>query len=105
MSVATIRAGLDDIESSGALRGTPSQWGPKMWGLLDEVMRTIPCHTCRDEGVLMLEGLHDVVNVHRGKSAQRPKALCELARQAGFAAAKSKSCPTQIGFTKPRRFA
>ena len=71
----------------------PSDWGPKAWALLHGTVAVLPCATCRSEGVVMMEGLHDMVNVYKGEAPERPKSLCELAGQAVKASVKARACP------------
>ena len=71
----------------------PSVWGPAAWRLLDATVAALPCPTCRDEGIVMMEGLHDMVNVYKGEKPERPKSLCALAGQAVAAATKARACP------------
>jgi hypothetical protein len=98
--VASVRAELDDLDRSGALQGSPSEWGPRIWRVLEKTVEIIPCGTCKSEARVMVSGMHDIVNVARGKPAHRPEALCALAQQSARAAESSKSCRLTI---RPQR--
>ena len=92
MTVHRVGRLLLELESSGALNGSPNEWGPRVWKILEGTMDMIPCGNCRMEGRLMLDGLHDMVNVAKGEEPERPKALCELADQVQRFAKVSRSC-------------
>lgn len=75
------------------VRSQPSDvWGPVVWGILHSVVREIPCAPCREEGLTLLSGIHDVVNVHLGKPIHSPESLCRTAAQAVAAARQLTMC-------------
>lgn len=74
--MARVISKAQEMERSGVLRGPPRVWGPPEWDLLREVMQTVPCPSCREHGLMMLDGMHDLVNLHKGEKPERPQALC-----------------------------
>ena len=86
----------DDLEAYIAKsNGTPFDWGPALWKLYHDSVRSIPCDHCREEGILMMEGLHDMVNVFKGEKPERPASLCALAQQSQAASKKAGTCPVK----------
>ena len=43
------------------------KWGPKAWQLAHDWADNIPCSTCKETAQIMISGIHDMVNVHKGK--------------------------------------
>lgn len=82
-----------EAERAFASNVPPSVWGPKAWALLHATVEELPCPTCRREGVVMMEGMHDVVNVYKGDRPERPRSLCTLVAQVAAAAEKGRACP------------
>ena len=41
--------------------------GSAWWGALEGVARSINCETCRNHAVMLISGMHDLVNMHLGK--------------------------------------
>ncbi len=50
---------------------SPEAWraaiGERTWGLFHHVIENYPCETCRAEGMILISGIHDLVNIHLGK--------------------------------------
>jgi hypothetical protein len=77
------------------LNSTPSVWGPAIWKLLHDTIEIIPCKTCKEEGRIMMEGLHDIINVYKGERPERPSSLCELYTQVKGAVDRVGLCPLE----------
>lgn len=50
-----------------------SNWGPKMWSLLEYMINFIPCGKCEHHGEEMISFEHDLVNIHKGKAIYNPE--------------------------------
>ena len=50
---------------------TDEEWraaiGNRTWKLYHGVMDHYPCSTCREAGLVLISGIHDIVNIHLGK--------------------------------------
>ena len=91
-------------EQAFASNVPPSDWGPKAWDLLHAVAERLPCPTCRDAGVWMMNGCHDLVNFHKGDPLEKPEDLCQLAKASGLVALRTGSiCRLPAVMNRPHR--
>jgi hypothetical protein len=67
-----------DLFFSEGIPQSPSEkWreaiGRRTWGLMHGLIEHYPCPTCREAGVVLVSGIHDVVNIHLNKGVYSPE--------------------------------
>jgi len=77
-----------------------AKWGPKLWQLLHDSMDNIPCASCREAGQIMISGLHDMVNIHRGVGVMNEKFWKDFLSMVDDA---KKHNPHQVHFEHERK--
>lgn len=76
-----IPKGISDEEWRAAI-------GNRTWKLFHGVMDNYPCETCRGAGMVLLSGIHDMVNIHLGKGVYDRKKWNEFKRYVKLAIEK-----------------
>lgn len=61
------------------VRGDSSEWGPQIWKKLDLVLEEIPCESCKIDGKVLLDALHDLINVKLNKRVHSPNDFVRVA--------------------------
>ena len=79
MRGASIAAPAGKAEENMAF--LPDICGEGWWNALHAVMASIPCPTCRDHGVRLLNGVHDLVNWELGKGFHDEKNFKAVAQE------------------------